>query len=53
VTRETGQALPVKQYDTFAGFVFSLLGHIPAGGQQAERDPGTPAGRGAGKPGCR
>jgi putative hemolysin len=36
VAQETGQALPVDQYDTFAGFVFSLLGHIPADGQTAE-----------------
>jgi putative hemolysin len=38
VARETGQSLPVEQYDTFAGFVFSLLGHIPADGQQAETE---------------
>ncbi|GHU71862.1 hemolysin [Spirochaetia bacterium] len=36
VVQETGLPLPVDQYDTFAGFVFSLLGHIPADGQTAE-----------------
>jgi putative hemolysin len=38
VARETGRPLPVEQYDTFAGFVFSLLGHIPADGQEAETE---------------
>jgi putative hemolysin len=38
VARETGQPLPIEQYDTFSGFVFSLLGHIPADGQQAETE---------------
>jgi putative hemolysin len=38
VARETGQPLPLDQYDTFAGFVFSLLGHIPVDGQQAETE---------------
>jgi putative hemolysin len=38
VARETGRPLPVDQYDTFSGFVFSLLGHIPADGQQAETE---------------
>jgi putative hemolysin len=36
VAQETGLPLPVDQYDTFAGFVFSLLGQIPADGQTAE-----------------
>ncbi|GHV52832.1 hemolysin [Spirochaetia bacterium] len=36
VAQETGLTLPVDQYDTFAGFVFSLLGQIPADGQTAE-----------------
>ena len=34
--REFAVALPVEQYDTFAGFVFSLLGRIPEDGSQAE-----------------
>jgi putative hemolysin len=34
--RELGAALPVERYDTFAGFVFSLLGRIPEDGEQAE-----------------
>jgi putative hemolysin len=33
--RELGVALPVERYDTFAGFVFSLLGQIPEDGSQA------------------
>lgn len=36
VAQETGLTLPVDQYDTFSGFVFSLLGQIPADGQTAE-----------------
>jgi putative hemolysin len=28
-------SLPVERYDTFAGFVFSLLGQIPEDGSQA------------------
>jgi putative hemolysin len=34
--RELGVAFPVERYDTFAGFVFSLLGRIPEDGSQAE-----------------
>jgi putative hemolysin len=34
--REMEVTLPVAQYDTFAGFVFSLLGRIPEDGNQAE-----------------
>ena len=30
------EALPVQQYDTFGGFVFSLLGEVPQDGEQAE-----------------
>ena len=33
---ELGVPLPVERYDTFAGFVFSLLGHIPEDGSQPE-----------------
>jgi putative hemolysin len=32
---ELGVTLPVERYDTFAGFVFSLLGQIPEDGSQA------------------
>ena len=35
---ELGVALPVELYDTFGGFVFSLLGRIPEDGEQAELD---------------
>jgi putative hemolysin len=38
VARETGKTLPVDQYDTFAGFVFSVLGRIPPDGEQPEID---------------
>jgi len=38
--RELGVSLPVEQYDTFAGFVFSLLGQIPEDGSQAELEEG-------------
>jgi putative hemolysin len=34
--RETGVSLPVEKYETFAGFVFSLLGYIPEDGREAE-----------------
>ena len=34
--QELGVSLPVDSYDTFAGFVFSLLGRIPEDGTQAE-----------------
>jgi putative hemolysin len=33
--RDLEVALPVERYDTFAGFVFSLLGQIPEDGSQA------------------
>ena len=36
VVRETGLSLPVDRYDTFGGFVFSLLGRIPKDGSQTE-----------------
>jgi putative hemolysin len=36
VARETGRKLPVDQYDTFAGFVFSVLGRVPPDGEQSE-----------------
>jgi putative hemolysin len=36
VARETGRGLPVDQYDTFAGYVFSVLGRVPADGEQSE-----------------
>jgi putative hemolysin len=39
--RELGADFPVERYDTFAGFVFSLLGRIPEDGSQAEmEEPG-------------
>jgi len=38
VARETGAALPVEEYDTFAGYVFTLLGRIPNDGEQVELD---------------
>ena len=38
--RELGVTLPVERYDTFAGFVFSLLGRIPEDGFQAELEEG-------------
>ena len=34
--RELNVTLPVERYDTFAGFVFSLLGHVPEDGSQME-----------------
>jgi putative hemolysin len=34
--RELGVVLPLEKYETFAGFVFSLLGYIPEDGQEAE-----------------
>ena len=34
--REMEVSLPVERYDTFAGFVFSLLGHIPEDGFRGE-----------------
>jgi putative hemolysin len=36
VVRETGCNLPVDQYDTFAGYVFSVLGRVPPDGEQSE-----------------
>ena len=36
VSSELGVSLPVERYETFAGFVFSLLGHIPEDGFQTE-----------------
>jgi putative hemolysin len=36
VARETGRGLPVDQYDTFAGYVFSVLGRVPPDGEQSE-----------------
>jgi putative hemolysin len=36
VARETGRILPVDQYDTFAGYVFSVLGRVPPDGEQSE-----------------
>ena len=38
VSRELELELPVKKYDTFAGFVFSILGHIPEDGIWAESE---------------
>jgi putative hemolysin len=36
VARETGRSLPVDQHDTFAGYVFSVLGQVPPDGEQSE-----------------
>jgi putative hemolysin len=36
VARETGRSLPVDQHDTFAGYVFSVLGQVPPDGEQRE-----------------
>jgi putative hemolysin len=36
VARELDVSLPLEKYETFSGFVFSLLGHIPEDGQEAE-----------------
>lgn len=44
VAEELGMDLPVDQYDTFAGFVFSLLGHIPDDGSGEELEFAAPAG---------
>ena len=38
VSRELELDLPVKRYDTFAGFVFSLLGRIPEDGNWPENE---------------
>jgi len=38
--QELGVPLPVDRYDTFSGFVFSLLGGIPEDGTQAELEDG-------------
>ena len=40
VARELDIALPVERFDTFAGFVFDLLGRIPEDGFQAELEEG-------------
>ncbi|MDR2073354.1 MAG: hypothetical protein LBP60_07980, partial [Spirochaetaceae bacterium] len=36
VEKETGVPLPVEQYDTFGGFVFTLLGRVPDDGERCE-----------------
>jgi putative hemolysin len=36
LNRETGLSLPADKYNTFAGFVFSILGRIPEDGQTPE-----------------
>jgi putative hemolysin len=36
VAAETGAALPVEAYDTFGGYVFTLLGRIPEDGEKVE-----------------
>ncbi|MDR3130876.1 MAG: hemolysin family protein [Treponema sp.] len=41
VEKALGVSLPVKDYDTFGGYVFSLIGEIPEDGSTAElRDSG-------------
>lgn len=42
VSREIGVGLPVDRYDTFSGFVFSILGRIPEDGSTEELEV-TPA----------
>ena len=39
-SEEFGVSLPVERYDTFAGFVFSLLGRIPEDGSKDELEEG-------------
>jgi putative hemolysin len=36
VAAETGAVLPVESYDTFGGYVFTLLGRIPEDGEKPE-----------------
>jgi putative hemolysin len=36
VAAETGTTLPVESYDTFGGYVFTLLGRIPKDGEKLE-----------------
>jgi putative hemolysin len=36
VARETGVPLPLDAYDTFGGYVFTLLGRVPADGERDE-----------------
>jgi putative hemolysin len=36
VAAETGAALPVESYDTFGGYVFTVLGRIPEDGEKPE-----------------
>jgi putative hemolysin len=36
VAAETGASLPVESYDTFGGYVFTLLGRIPEDGEKPE-----------------
>lgn len=38
VSKQLGMMLPVEDYDTFAGFVFGLLGFIPNDGSTPELD---------------
>jgi len=40
VARELDIPLPVERFDTFAGFVFNLLGRIPEDGFQTELEEG-------------
>jgi putative hemolysin len=40
VARETGVALNTGNYDTFGGFVFTLLGRVPEDGEQCELTEG-------------
>jgi putative hemolysin len=42
VGKETGIPLPSEDYDTFAGFVFTLLGRVPDDGEQCELNYAVP-----------
>jgi putative hemolysin len=42
VEKETGVSLPSENYDTFAGFVFTLLGRVPDDGERCELDYAVP-----------
>jgi putative hemolysin len=40
--KETGVPLPADNYDTFAGFVFTLLGRVPDDGEHCELEYAVP-----------
>jgi putative hemolysin len=51
VGKETGIPLPSENYDTFAGFVFTLLGRVPDDGERCELDYTVPEAGDEGGPG--